>query len=55
MHCAFIADFTCGDNGRGEFILLYMLAYAFTAPITFLTSICMHKGARIIKAIFLGN
>jgi hypothetical protein len=21
---------TCGDNGRGEFILLYMLAYAFT-------------------------
>jgi hypothetical protein len=30
--------FTCGDNGRGKFILLYMLAYAFTVPITFLTS-----------------
>jgi hypothetical protein len=32
---------TCGDNGRGEFILLYMLAYAFTVPITFLTYIMM--------------
>jgi hypothetical protein len=33
--------FPHGDNGRGEFILLYMLAYAFTVPIAFLTAAAM--------------
>jgi hypothetical protein len=32
-------------NGRVEFILLYMLAYAFTVPITFLTHTDNHHDA----------